>query len=175
MPWVTPRTWTDGETITTVIMNQHLRDELLALQTIPVCKMTQAGGAQSIPNNSVDTVVTFNTALIDTDTIADLANNRMVIKTAGKYNIGCAGGMVVGGTTGFRMSRIKITRSGVTTIIGEVRGAPSSGQSWRACGTFYDMQVNDQLQYTLAHNDSTGALNTATSPNQQLWAYRVAT
>lgn len=33
MSWVTPRTWTPGETVTAALMNAHLRDELNVLKT----------------------------------------------------------------------------------------------------------------------------------------------
>ena len=56
----------------------------------PTFRLIKSAGNQSISNNST-TEVTWGTANIDTDSIADLSNNRVVITaaTAGIWWIGC--------------------------------------------------------------------------------------
>jgi hypothetical protein len=56
----------------------------------PVFRLLKSAGNQSI-SNATTTEVTWGTANIDTDSIADLSNNRVVITaaTAGTWWIGC--------------------------------------------------------------------------------------
>jgi hypothetical protein len=174
--WTTPRTWVASETVTTVMMNTHIRDNLLALLTIPLCKMTKAA-TQSIPNTLADTLITLDQSLYDTDTMANTANNRIDIKTAGKYLFG-SGILWATDTTGFRLTRIKHTRSSTQTIISEVRGVTgsASNQVSRVTTTIWDCQVGDFVQLYVANNAS-AALNVMATPiwSPTLYCFRVAT
>jgi hypothetical protein len=163
VPFTTPRTWTDGETITTVIMNQHIRDQLNALLSPPTCRLHNSV-ALSCPNTGNDTVVPMDTTDLDTDTMADLANNRIVIKTAGKYSITGGAAFAGSGTTGFRRFRLQLTRGGVTRLLGETTGPPNEAGTRHAnsVATGFDCQVNDQIQLTVAQND-TAAVSVSTS------------
>jgi hypothetical protein len=171
--WTAPRTWVASETITTVMLNTHVRDNLLALLTQPYCKMTKAA-TQSIPNTSVDTLILHDTIVYNSDGMADTANNRMNINTAGKYLIGTAGVWATD-ATGFRMSRIKHVRGGTTTIIGEVRGAASSSNVSRISTAMYDCQVGDILQMYMAQSGGSALVIQSTSFSPFFWAFRVAT
>jgi hypothetical protein len=177
--WSVPRTWTDGETITTVLMNQYVRDELLALLTVPCAKMQLPAAGVSIPNTGVDTLVTITLNIIDTDTMVDAANNRLVVKTAGKFNIGAFAAWP-GDATGTRIHKIKQTRGGTTTTVAEARGpaSPAGNQTARVCGSFVDCQVNDYFQ--LFGNQTGAAAQTligaaSGSMGANLWAYRTGT
>lgn len=181
MAWTAPRTWVTGETITTVIMNQHIRDNLLALLTVPVAKMQRTAGAgTSIPNTGVETLVVLDTSILDTDSMVDIANNRLNVNTAGKYIIG---GLVsytsTADTTGYRAGKIRHTRSGTPTIIAEWRGisaAPGNTVA-RVCSTIYDCLVGDQLQLVGAQTSGTGAVLTFPTSYFQpsLYAFRIGT
>ena len=175
MSWTAPRTWVASETVTTVMMNTHIRDNLLALLTIPVCKLTKAA-AQAIPNTLADTMITLDQTLMDTDGMANLANNRIDIKTAGKYMMG-TGVLWATDATGFRLSRIKHTRGGTQTIVAEVRGVTSGNNVSRVCTTIWDCQVNDFLQLYVANNASIANLNVSAAPiwSPTLYCFRVAT
>ena len=181
MAWTTPRTWVTGETITTIIMNQHIRDNLITLLTVPAAKMSRAAGVgQSIANTGVEAVVTLDTSLIDTDGMVDIANNRLNINTAGKYILGaylCYASTA--DTTGYRACKIRHTRAATPNIIAEWRGitaAPGNSVA-RVCGTLYDCQVGDQLQLIAAQTSGTGAVLTAIASYflPQLYAFRVGT
>jgi hypothetical protein len=157
-------------------MNTHIRDNLLALLTIPLCKLTKAA-SQSIPNTSADTLIALDQALYDTDTMANLANNRIDIKTAGKYLFG-TGVLWATDSTGFRLTRIKHVRGGTTTIISEVRGitGSASNQVSRVTTTIWDCQVGDFVQLYTANNAS-AAINVLATPiwSPTLYCFRVAT
>ena len=66
------------------MMNQHVRDQMISLLTVPVVKM-RAGVLQVIPNGT-ETVVALDTTDIDTDTMADLVNDRISIVTPGRVH-----------------------------------------------------------------------------------------
>jgi hypothetical protein len=156
------------------MMNTHIRDNLLALLTIPLCKLTKAAN-QSIPNTSADTLITLDQTLYDTDSMSNLANNRIDIKTAGKYLFG-TGALWATDSTGFRLSRVKHTRGGTQTIISEVRGITSGNQLSRVTTTIWDCQVGDFVQLYLANNAS-AAINVLATPiwSPTLYCFRVAT
>jgi hypothetical protein len=154
MTWTTPRTWADGETITTVILNQHIRDELLALLSTPACKMW-GNVATNITNAGTSQLVTLDTNILDTDTMGDTVNNRINIKTAGKFFVygSCH---IAGDTTGWRKVSVFHHRGATATEIARywgppgLAGADASGQ----CSTVYDCQVNDYLDLQVAHTGS---------------------
>jgi hypothetical protein len=146
---------------------------LLSLLTVPLVKMTKVA-AQSIPNTAADTLVTIDTTTYDTDSMADTANNRLNINTAGKYLIGTHAQWATD-ATGWRLSRVKIVRSAVTSIIAEVRGVASGNQVSRVATTLYDCQVGDRLQLYVANNASAAINVLATGPSPGLWAFRIGT
>jgi hypothetical protein len=157
------------------MMNTHIRDNLLALLTIPLCKMTKAA-TQAIPNTSADTLLALDTSVYDTDGMVDTANNRININTAGKYMMGTSAVWATE-ANGWRISRIKHVRGGTTTIVAEVRGVSSGNNLSRVCTTIYDCLVGDRLQMYLANN-ATAATVSLQPPNPyqpMLWAFRVGT
>lgn len=77
--WVSPRTWTTGETVTSTIMNAHVRDQLTALKT-PASFYYKA--------NEVSDYTTTSTSFADVD-----ATNLAATFTTG-------GGMVLVGFHG---------------------------------------------------------------------------
>jgi len=179
--WQTPRTWVDGETVTVQMMNDHIRDELNALLTVPCARMQKAP-SQNIANSGADVVILLDTNIFDTDGMVNIGANRLDIKTAGKY---CVGGTIqwggVADTAGYRDVKVKHTRGGTTTIIAENRGAPNivSSPSVRCCGTIWDMQVNDFLQLTGANTATAATVPAAASgpliAGSGLFAFRVGT
>lgn len=179
MAWTTPRTYADGETLTTTILNQDWRDNLLALLTVPACKMRGAV-ATSIPNSGVDTLVTLDTSVFDTDTMADTTNKRIVVKTAGKYLVGFAAQFQSEATpAGFRRFKLQHHRGAATTEIGRWQGPPNaSGNAVGTCiSALYDCAVNDYFDAVAAHTGTAATINVnANNPfSPFLFAFRVGT
>ena len=95
MAWTAPRTWALNDLVTPALLNEQLRDNLLALRTPPTCRATQTT-ATSLANATY-TAVTFNAEAWDTDAIHSTTTNteRLNPSTAGKYlvvaNVGLSG------------------------------------------------------------------------------------
>ena len=95
MAWTTPRRWTAGETVTALMKNIQVRDNLVYLKNIetyyPLISPSARAyndAAISIPN-ATTTALTFNSERWDTNTIHSTvtATGRLTAVTAGVYNI----------------------------------------------------------------------------------------
>lgn len=82
---------------------QELADDVEAMlnRPVPMCRMEMS--ADQIENNSTLTTVDFGTGVVayDTDTMADPANDRLVIKTPGYYVVSAGIGWSTN-STGYR-------------------------------------------------------------------------
>src|SRR3990172_221146 len=74
MAWTAPRTWVTGEVVTAVLLNTHVRDNLIYLK---------GGAGTTTFDDAVSiTKTTGNTLVVDTSTlVVDAANNRVGIGT----------------------------------------------------------------------------------------------
>lgn len=82
-------TWTASEVVTAAKMNANIRDAGNFFRNRPTCQLSAT--ATTSATTSTYAIAVMATADVDTDAMADLANNRIVIKTAGVYRVtGCA-------------------------------------------------------------------------------------
>jgi hypothetical protein len=83
--WTAPRTWVTSEIVTATIMNTHVRDNLLAINSTPKVLVAHNGG---IPQSGAGTwhTVTWDVEVYDTDGMYSAgSNDRITIQTAGVY------------------------------------------------------------------------------------------
>lgn len=96
-------TYTPGAVVTAANLNKNVRDAGNFFRNPPTCVL-RASAAQAFTNN-VEAVVAFDTVVGDNDSMADLANNQIVCKTAGVYLVTATIGWV-GNATGWRQARV---------------------------------------------------------------------
>jgi len=114
----------------------------LKLANPSICVLTKTSD-QSIPNGG--TTLTFSTALKDTDTMADIANNRIVIKTAGFYYVVASIGWDDGGAGFWKGTLLRLngatlgTGNYVPTQTAAFNGQPTVVQA------YLQLIVNDNL------------------------------
>jgi hypothetical protein len=83
--WTAPRTWVTSEVVTATMMNTHVRDNLLAINSTPKVLVAHGGG---IPQSGAGTwhTVTWDAEVYDTDGMYSAgANDRITIQTSGVY------------------------------------------------------------------------------------------
>lgn len=78
-----PRTWVDGEVVTPQDLNTEIRDAIGFYLDPPFCHMELAASWTMTSNSYHD--VPFDTVLRDSDGMADLSQNKVVIQTDGYY------------------------------------------------------------------------------------------
>lgn len=125
------------------------------LVTVPQCEVTHSA-AQSIVT-ATDTVLAFDTEVEDNDVMHDNVtnNDRITIKTAGRYQIILLL-TFASNATGFRIGNIRLNG---TTIIGSNVVPAVNGNATRVVATrSRRFAVNDFLQ-ALGHQTSGGNLN----------------
>jgi hypothetical protein len=70
MPWTAPRTWTSGEVVTDIILNSHVRDNLVALAgtdgKVLTMSYSMAGSAATTTSTSFVAIPGFTTASMTT-------------------------------------------------------------------------------------------------------------
>ena len=114
-----------------------------------------ATATQSI-NNATFTVREFDTEDYDTDgSLVDLANNKMVIQTAGKYICVASAGFVAN-TTEFRILRIYKGADWFAESV--VDNAGGTAGTVLSCSAIIDCAVNDEITIKV-YQFSGGALN----------------
>lgn len=88
MAWTTPRTWNQGETVTSAIMNVHVRDNLNYLKSEwsasgwAAVKLDSSG---QVITTSTWTQIEFDTVVSDDNGWWDSSNYRFVLPSAGIY------------------------------------------------------------------------------------------
>jgi hypothetical protein len=157
--WTTPRSWSAGETVTSTILNTHVRDNLNAIVSPPYAYI-RATTATSV-GDSAYTYISFNTQVVDTDNLYTSASpTRLTIATAGLYML--TGGYSLALTAGtlatarFSVNRGLLPHSGTSVICG------ATGQNAGLSLTcFYQLSVGDYVELTAYSNRT--AVNTFTS------------
>lgn len=177
MSWSSPRTWATGDKTTIALLNQEIRDNILALYE-PHSAGIENSADESIGNNA-NTNVTFDTENWDDGALHSVASNteRFTIVEAGKYVVGLRGTFAANATNARRWMLLHTTSGGGTTtellnFSAETNGAGDN--CGRCVETVFAAAVGDWFSCQVWQN-SGGALNfqfTAYSPHA--YCYRVA-
>jgi hypothetical protein len=157
--WTSPRSWVSGETVTSTILNTHVRDNLNAIVSPPYAYI-RATTATSV-GGSASANISFNTEIVDTDNLYTSASpTRLTIATAGLYML--AGGYSLALSAGalanarFRVNGGLLQHSGTSVICG------ATGQNATLSLTcFYRLSVGDYVELASFSNGS--AVNTFVS------------
>lgn len=98
--------WIAGEKVTAAKLTTHTKTAIeAAVYSKPFCHLYNSA-VQNIASQATPFIrATFNTVVDDSDGMADLPNNRMVVATAGRYRIN-AQVTFAANTTGFRLGVI---------------------------------------------------------------------
>jgi hypothetical protein len=151
--WTTPRSWSAGETVTSTILNTHVRDNLNAIVSPPYA-FVRATTATAL-NSSGWTAIAFNTEVADTDNMwVSSAATRMTINTAGLYLI----------TGGYGLN---LTANTYTRFTFAVNGAnvPTAGSNVGAGDVGMNAEVSASLFYRFSVADYVEVKGLTTSTN----------
>lgn len=153
-------------------MAASLETLIASLVNPPRARIHNSGNVATA-NNTI-TIMTMDTSDYDTDTMVDLANNQLVVKTAGVYAIS---GQIAwtANATGARDAYLYAGASGAPGIIGNDQRA-TLGAATATVQQVYaevELNVNDVIQLR-GSQTSTAALN-ASASNASLWlaAHRI--
>lgn len=161
MPYTTPSTITTGQLVTATLMNNEWAGNISYLANPPACRVTN-NAAQSIPN-ATWTALTFNTELVDTNTMHDTVTNtsRITYNTAGLYMVTCSNAFAANSTGGRGIGVRKNGTGGSPTEGGTLVAPHSSGVStYISYSTLVKLAVTDYLEVML-WQASGGALSTS--------------
>lgn len=149
--------WTAGERPTAAKLTEHTKTSIDFLVNVPLCQLRHST-VQSIPNGAVYTTLTLGSIDFDNDSMADTANNRIVIQTAGKYLV-TASVSYTSNATGVRGAFVAVNGSGTPDLGQSVQAANGFATIVQTFG-FINLAVNDNL-IARAMQTSGAALNTA--------------
>jgi hypothetical protein len=142
--WTTPRTWVAGELITAAMMNTHVRDNFVALDSPPAARVYHSSG--QVITTSTETALNFDSERFDTDTIHDnaTANTRLTCRTAGRYMITTSIGWDAN-ATGIRYCLLRL--NGTTYIARDVATlGHATVNTTHTLAAPYDLAVNDYVE-----------------------------
>ncbi|GAB3847292.1 hypothetical protein GCM10029963_28490 [Micromonospora andamanensis] len=151
--------FTAGEKVTAAKLNEHTKGAFeSAVYFKPFCLLHQTAG-QSVPTGTTAATMSLNAIVEDSDNMADLANNRIVIRTAGLYRFTGQVPFVTNGT-GHRALRLYI--GGGTSKAEVTMNAVTAAES-RLNASFY-WRCSVGLSFTAGIVQTSGsALSTSTS------------
>lgn len=150
--------FTVGERVTAAKLTGHTKTAVDFLIAPPACRLA-ATAVQSF-GNFVGTYTTVNlpSSVFDTDTMADTANNQIVIKTAGKYRINGAVSYATNGTGG-RIAGISVNAASPPSLV-SISSAPSGISAVAQVDGVLQLAVNDTLRL-FGGQTSGGSLNSS--------------
>lgn len=156
-------TFTAGEVVTAAKLNTNIRDAGNFFRNRPTCQISAT--ASTTAATSAYTIAVMATTDIDTDSMADLANNRIIIKTAGVYRV-TANAFWGSNATGVRYTAIRDAAGAVGTgTILALSSTPGGTSGTGALTTkLVRFAVNDTLRLELWQN-SGASLATGTPQN----------
>lgn len=121
---------------------------------------------QSLPSNatpSAMTQITFASATYDTDTMADLANSQIKIKTAGYYRItGSVDFIGPTSPTGYRMVNLLVGATHPYQVMVPAVTTASTGTTVMVSG-LYLCAANDTIRLYAGHNQGANVATSTTS------------
>jgi len=141
MAWTTPRSWTAGETVTSTILNTHVRDNLNAIASPPYAYVRASNSTTVGASDQV--AISFNTEVADTDNMfSSGVPTRLTISTAGLY-------LITGGWS------LSLTASHIAEATIGLNGGllPHSSQAVIAGATTYNASVSTTCFYRLSAGD----------------------
>jgi hypothetical protein len=155
--------------VTAAMLNTYVRDNLQSVRDQVACRIhrSAAAGVQSIPNNA-ELRIDMDTIDFDTTgTIADLANDRLMIPVSGKYVIGGNGRFAVA-TGGHREIRIYYHDT-VANLDTRVTFDGSEGAAGVApclsMDTTFDCKAGDYVYFTMYQNQGAALNMTVLEPS----------
>lgn len=156
MAWTPPRTWQPGELVTAALLNEQLRDNLLALdmQRTMTARVYRASN-QSIPQFT-DTPISFTDARYDPQSLFSPSNpTRLTAIVAGVY--------LMTGHARFTVSsesrRLGIRLNGVTSLARQGRlNTPSGAVVDVSVATLYALNAGDYIELVAYTNQSGGSI-----------------
>lgn len=157
-------TWTAGENPTATKLNTNIRDAGNFFRSLPGCRIRQTS-AQT-PATGTEVTVTFDVTDEDNDTMADLANERIVIKTAGLYLVG---GDCIWTANGTGYRRLLIVAGGVN-VTGDSGMASGGIQHYSSACKRVRLAVNDVVQMSVQQNSGAGLALVLNAEGPSLWA-----
>jgi hypothetical protein len=167
MAYATPPNFTTGAIVTESQLDA-LSDDIAFLANPPKCRVYNSV-AISIPN-AVETALTFNSEVHDTDTMHSTSVNtgRVTITTSGTFEIGFHVGFAAGGGGTTRYAYVR--RNGGAGALAYHRTSGSTGIAVFGQTTAYPLTAGDYLE-VVVYQDSGGALNVDTAAiAPTLWA-----
>lgn len=135
--------------MTVAKLNEQLRDNLLALNSMPCAHVTHNAAQGVVSDTAV--ALTFNTERKDTDTIHDTGTNpsRLTCKTAGRYRVWANVAFETSGT-GFRWLYFLVNN---TDVIGGPRIPSVTGaETILNASADVTLAVNDYVECIAYHN-----------------------
>lgn len=144
-----------GEAVTAAKLTQHTKTAIeAAVYYRPFCHIYNSA-AQSLPNGGAGASSVFSSVAEDTDSMADIANNRIKIVTPGLYRL-TANANFASNATGFRASSIHING---TIRISSIHAAASGAVTRILTAGTIRLAANDLVTLVLIQT-SGAALNT---------------
>ena len=164
--FATPRTWASTDALTAALLNQELRDQMLAITAPPMCIAYQ-NVAQTL-TTATPANVTWDAEVIDStgamhDNVTN--NTRITVPLAGLYLIT---GQVTftGNASGVRS--IYVQKNGATVIQRNSVGSPSAGvHTTIPFSVMAQLAVNDSVEVNATQNSGGNLALLTTSPYTQ--------
>ena len=164
MAWSTPATYTAGQILTAAQMNL-ISANLNAGG--PCFLRVRRNATQSIANGAF-AAVNFDIEDVDTASIFTASSNRIIVATAGLYQLSATVSYATN-STGIRATAIiasstvsgstdAATITGGTRITGSITSASPSTQTVHSCSTLYSVTAGQAFSLQ-AYQDSGGSLN----------------
>jgi hypothetical protein len=150
-----------GEVVTDAKLNTNIKDAGNFFRVRPMCQLS-ATVTQSVAHNAY-AIGVVNTIDVDTDGMADLANNKIIIQTPGVYRVSC-GTFYASNATGTRYATVRdgagAAGTGLFYAFEAVPGA-STGGAGPSATRLVRFTAGTSLRLELYQN-SGAALSTAT-------------
>lgn len=165
MAWTTPRSWSTGETVTSTILNTHVRDNLNAIVSPPYAYLRAPIGTDVGGSSSTHFAINFGTEVADTNGMF-VSGSRLTIATAGVYML--SGGYSITLTAGdkaaarFSVNSLLIPHSGNTVVCGA-----TSRDVGLSIQCFYQLAVGDYVE--LRANTTRTTITTLASTGDQAY------
>ena len=166
MAWTTPRSWTAGETVTSTIMNTHVRDNFNAIVSPPYAYV-RATTSTTLSSGGW-TEISFNTEVADTDAMFTSGSpTRLTAKTAGLYII--SGGFAIGtlAANANVQMRFSINGSDIPHVGTSVAAGSASYNAMISTSCMFQFAVNDYLE--LRGLPSTASVGTAVASGNRAY------
>lgn len=163
MAWTTPRTWASGESVTSTVMNTHVRDNLNAIVSPPYVFVRANSTSTTLATGGSWVALSFDTEVSDAFNMwVSSAAPNINIATAGLYLINAGFGVVFSGAQ-YARARIRVNGTDVPSAGMSVYGA-STQTANLSLSLMYRLSAGDYVQLV---GNASAALGTLTSSGDQ--------